>query len=206
MTIGVAEGNEIQDHDILNLTKIEEGTGGMIRLVYPGDEPDKPLLTSEYFDSGKRSQAIIKWVAAVRDVMLEKYREAEQERKRRTIENRKLVPKPIELPDGFVPTQVAGPVTAAPAAAPAPTDPLAFARYQLVQASMQASLLTGEKARIEKELVVAERNLERWKTVLRSLGVIEEDVPPKYIDPAPDVDVDAGTVRLSGGIIGLPGE
>jgi len=160
----ITEGNEIQDSQIIQNTKVEHGSSGMIRMVYPGADGDT-LINSEWFNEQEKRRALLPWLAAVRQALVSQGEEKEAVR-RATVRAARSAARSALAPS--VPSFSEIPTSSSSTVA---VDPLEFVRGELLRAKEARDRLMGEVERRSHELMGAQSTLQKWQQVADSLGI-----------------------------------
>lgn len=187
MADGTIETSDFNDGDILaKTTQVPCGKNGGTQFKYV--LPDGHEIKSECVPEEHKKTALHRWVDAVKEAAVARAREEraelaakirrqkvdaeiaaaeEAERQRNELMRNELI-----LPAGAAP-RPAAPISATPARVtasagtpPGVTDPVAMARAQLTEASLEVQ-------RLRPLLQEAEARMRQWATVLQALNAIE---------------------------------
>jgi len=182
------EGNEIQDSEILEWTRVEHGAPGMMRLVLASeDSGGEPALSSEWFEERHKAKAVIPWMASVRALAVKRFQEQEEERRAKA-----QAMRAARVPPAVTDTASAPP-PAEETASPSRSSPVDFARHHYRRAYTTYRKLLAELETLKPEV-------ENWKTVLIALGAFnEEAIPGPSGGSGSDDSGSGGTAHDDGG-------
>lgn len=174
----------IQDSDILEMTG-QEVNKAKTHIRFVATLPSGRQLSSEWLDPGRKREAMLKWLEAVRANIAADEEEARLRAKRRA--------SPIDAPSVESPPSPAGSTTptpnttsATPAGRTPPThnsvsssapcaDPSAYVRQEYVKAAAAEIYWKEQLERAAHEADLAHKSLNKWKTIAQSIGVVTSE-------------------------------
>jgi hypothetical protein len=178
------EASDLNDGDILALTREEVTENGQFRFVYVGREGEEPV-TSDWISQEHKKKVLRSWVDGVKNAIIARSQDKLREANEAAMEARAKRIRDEQLGDGDNSAAEAG-VSARASTLDAPTpvvrkeapraraenaDPVSYVEEQLE--ICRERLASAERAQqdIIREVLTARRDYEKWNTLAAGLGV-----------------------------------
>lgn len=172
------EASDLNDGDLLALTREEVTENGQFRFVYIGREGEEPI-TSEWISQEHKKKVLRGWVDGVKEMIIARSQQKIREANEAALEARARKIRDEQLGSAeeavTAATQSSTPVPVVRQTAPKPgaanADPVSYVEEQLE--ICRERLASAERAQqdIIREVLTARRDYEKWNTLAAGLGI-----------------------------------
>lgn len=151
------EAADIQDSTIMGMSKQETNDTGRMKFI--AALPSGRELSSEFFDPGRKRDALLAWLPAVRSAILADDEEARAQAKR----NATAIPAIVASVQHIVKPQLGAGETDR-------MDPLDYVKGRRQQAELDLQYWTGVAVGATGEMEAARAALTKWTQIEQSIG------------------------------------
>lgn len=171
-TIPAIQGSDINDGDIINLTRQETNDKGQVRFYYP--MPDGTPLMSEWVQDEHVKAARRQWVEAVRQQLVASAQRA-TDAAMSSIREKQMQEHSLDIPEMVRENTTTAGHAASPDRKPdglglRNTDPVEHARACLVKATEEAEYWAQEELKAAQKKYAAETAASKWTRVIAVLN------------------------------------
>jgi hypothetical protein len=173
------EMSDLNDGDILALTREQVNPNGQFQFVYVGREGEEPI-TSDWISQEHKKKVLRSWVDGVKDAIIGRSQEKIRAANEARLEERAKRIREEQFSDGPVEVDTPTPVVRkeAPRVVAPNADPVSYVEEQLAISRERLAAALRSQQDIIREVLNARRDFDKWKALAAALG--SDDSGPNH--------------------------